>query len=213
MELLSFDVRFLSRVNSASLGIPCRHRHPRASSPWGLASPGLRLLGASPPWGSVALPCWHRLPGASSVRGVSTSLTSSSPFLLLLGEEAVCLSLSLGVGRALALGPWVTSLWLGDHVQFIFFWNKFNFFWTENTNLSRQFLTELQFSKTGCTCLSSASPTWGSLAIPCRHRLPGGLWPSPVGIASLGPLPWGRPSFSGSKIKTIKSVWFFSFFD
>ena len=102
-------VRFLSRVNSASLGIPCRHRHPGASSPWGLASPGLRLPGTSPRWGSVAIPCWHRLPGASSVRGVSTSLTSSSPFLLL-GEEAVCLFLSLGVGRALALGPWVTSL-------------------------------------------------------------------------------------------------------
>ena len=102
--------RFLSRVNSAPLGIPCRHRHPGSLFPWGLASPGLRLPGASPPRGSVAIPCWHRFPGASSVREVSTSSTSSSPFLLLLGEEAVCLSLSLGVGWASALGPWVTSL-------------------------------------------------------------------------------------------------------
>ena len=46
-------LRFLSRVNSASLGIPCRHRHPGASSPWGLASLGIRghPLLASPPWG------------------------------------------------------------------------------------------------------------------------------------------------------------------
>ena len=101
-------IRFLSRVNSASLGIPGDPLS--ASPPWGLVSLGPRLPGASPPWGSVAIPCWHRLPGASSVRGVSTSSTSSSPFLLLLGEEAVCLSLSLGVGWALALGPWVTSL-------------------------------------------------------------------------------------------------------
>ena len=185
-------VRFHSRVSSASLGPglpgdPWRSpvgiailgpRLPGASSPRGFASLRPRLPGASPPWGSLAIPCRHRLPRASSVREVSTSSTSSYPFLLLLGEEAVCLSLSLGVGWASALGPWVTSLRLGDHVQFIFFfWNKFNFFQTENTNLNRKFLTELQFSESVCTCLSSASLPWGSLAIPCRHRLLGSLSP------------------------------------